>query len=255
MQALTPAAQQQVQQLSQRYGVSVDAVTTLLQALVNGNGSMAQFSHPELGGSGQWMQGGMLMLGDMFNHNLKAIVNNLCNDLNQLLYTQPFVISNTPYQGNWYPADLGMATASGSQNGLRYAYFANTRRLAVEVNGQVSVYDTLNHQIGGFSQQQGSGSSLLFSSQYGTVDVLNLPLLSGKGTLGTLFNQNQNQNVPQPIPVNNTNNNMQSQSNMPQTPLEVDIFDKIHKLADLRAKNIISEDEFASKKAELLSRL
>jgi hypothetical protein len=40
---------------------------TLLQALVNSNGTMAQFSHWELGGGGQWMRGGMTMVGDMFN--------------------------------------------------------------------------------------------------------------------------------------------------------------------------------------------
>jgi hypothetical protein len=38
---------------------------------------MAQFNHPEFAGSGQWMQGGMLMLGDMFNHALKGRVDAL----------------------------------------------------------------------------------------------------------------------------------------------------------------------------------
>src|SRR5688572_31759468 len=59
MQQLTPTAFQAVQNLSQRYGVSVDAVTTLLAAVNAGGGSMAQFYHPELGGGGQWMRGGM----------------------------------------------------------------------------------------------------------------------------------------------------------------------------------------------------
>jgi hypothetical protein len=34
-----------------------------------------------------------------------------------------------------------------------------------------------------------------------------------------------------------------------------DVFSTIEKLAELRAKGILSDDEFASKKAELLSRL
>jgi len=29
-----------------------------LESVVNGNGTMAQFSHPEFGGSGQWMRVG-----------------------------------------------------------------------------------------------------------------------------------------------------------------------------------------------------
>ena len=72
MRELNAEGQRLVSDLSQRYGVSDDAVTTLLRALVAGNGSMAQFSHPELGGMGQWSQGGMIMVGDMFNQGLKA---------------------------------------------------------------------------------------------------------------------------------------------------------------------------------------
>ena len=67
MPELTPDGQRIVIDLAQRYGFSPDAVTHLLIAVVNGNGAMAQFSHPEFGGSGQWMRGGMTMLGDMFN--------------------------------------------------------------------------------------------------------------------------------------------------------------------------------------------
>jgi len=61
---------------------------------------------------------------------------------------------------------------------VRYAYFATIRRLAIEVNGHVTLYDTLNHQIGGFSQQQSVGGSITFTSQYGLVDVKTLPIIS-----------------------------------------------------------------------------
>jgi len=66
MLKLTPQGQETVEKLARRHGVSTEAVMTLLQALVNGNGASAQFSHPDLGGSGQWMRGGMTMVGDMF---------------------------------------------------------------------------------------------------------------------------------------------------------------------------------------------
>ena len=75
---LTDQGRQKIDELARRYGVSTDAVMTMLQAVVNGNGSMAQFSHPELGGGGQWMRGGMTMVGDMFNYGLKAKVDGLC---------------------------------------------------------------------------------------------------------------------------------------------------------------------------------
>ncbi|MGO9108260.1 MAG: SHOCT domain-containing protein, partial [Thermoguttaceae bacterium] len=91
MQTLTEQGRQRINDLAQRYGVSTDAVMALLQALINGNRTMAQFNHPELGGSGQWLQGGMTMVGDMFNHGLKAKVDGVCTELSQILGQQPFV--------------------------------------------------------------------------------------------------------------------------------------------------------------------
>ena len=64
---------------------------------------------------------------------------------------------------------------------MRYAYFAQARRLAIELNGSVTVCDTQDHQIGGFSQQQSYGGSVTFSSQYGLVDVTRLPVVSVNG--------------------------------------------------------------------------
>jgi hypothetical protein len=40
-----------------------------------------------------------------------------------------------------------------------------------------------------------------------------------------------------------------------KTAQEIDIFAKIERLADLQQKGIVSPEEFAAKKAELLSRL
>jgi hypothetical protein len=80
-QLLTPEGEKIAGDLAGRHGFSVDAVTYMMYAMLNGNGSMAQFAHPEFGGSGQWMRGGMLMLGDMFNHGLKSRVDALCNEI------------------------------------------------------------------------------------------------------------------------------------------------------------------------------
>ena len=72
---VTAEAQQVISDISARYGLSQDAVVAMLYAVNSGGGTMAQFNIPELGGSGQWMRGGMTMVGDMFN--------------NCLLYTSP----------------------------------------------------------------------------------------------------------------------------------------------------------------------
>lgn len=52
MQRLTDQGWQKIIDLSQRYGVSTDAVMSMLQSVVNGNGTMAQFYIAELGGGG-----------------------------------------------------------------------------------------------------------------------------------------------------------------------------------------------------------
>jgi hypothetical protein len=74
MQNLTPAGQNIINDLAHRYRLSPDAVLHMLIAVNNGGGTMAQFSSAELGGSGQWMRGGMTMVGDMFNGSGKKLV-------------------------------------------------------------------------------------------------------------------------------------------------------------------------------------
>ena len=263
---LTDQGRQKIDELARRYAVSTDAVMTLLHAVVNGHGSMAQFSHPELGGGGQWMQGGMTMVGDMFNYGLKAKVDGLCSELSQLLAQQPFVPSpsvQTQSQGGaslfvpeppgrgagqWWPAELGSPNGSGGQNQIRYAYFSVARRLAVDLNGHVTVYDTLDHQIGGVSQQQGGGSSLTFTSQYGTVSVSSLPVVSVDGVPVDGEPRIAPARSPAPAPA-------APSALRDETGEEADIFAKIERLADLHRKGVLSEQEFSAKKAELLARL
>jgi hypothetical protein len=186
MLKLSPTAEQTISELAQRHGFSREAVLSMLESVVNGNGTMAQFDHPEFGGSGQWMGGGMTMVSDMFNDALKARIGALCSELSRLVASDStlargeslFVPQDPGAARHWWPAELGTPTSSGAQNDVRYAHFAQARRLAIEVHGRVTVYDTLDHELGGFSQQQSRGSSLSFHSQHGLVDVASLPVVS-----------------------------------------------------------------------------
>jgi hypothetical protein len=257
MQPLTHEGHEQLRSIAQRYGVSVEAATTLLDALQRGGGSMAQFNHPDLGGYGQWMRGGMIMVGDMFNNGLKATVDGLCNELNRLLDSGPFVPVQMQSQSGggygtqssygWWPNELGQPSSSGAQNDMRYAYFPATRRLAIDQNGIINVYDTLDHQIGGVSQQQGSGYSLSFSSQLGTVDLRQLPLVSTNAPGG--FPN------PEPPPPSYSVPPQPSFSQSAGSESEQDVFAKLERLGALKQKGLISEEEFAAKKAELLARI
>ena len=69
----------------------------------------------------------------------------------------------------WWPDELGSPASSGGQNDMRYAFFPKKHRLLVEKDGKKTVYDSGDHQISGVSQQSGSSSSLVFTSQSGLV--------------------------------------------------------------------------------------
>ena len=150
------------------------------QALQRGDGRLAQFSHPEFGGAGQWMQGGMIMLGDMFNQQLKSRVDSLCADIATLMASRPATASSPaskPHHDEWWPAGLSHPDIAGSQNALRYAYFADARRLVIDEYGKIITYDTQDHHISGVSQQHSSSGSLAFTSQHGIVNVALLPIV------------------------------------------------------------------------------
>lgn len=287
MRQLSPEGQTLVSGIAQRHGFSVDATLAMLDAVINGNGGMAQFDHPEFAGSGQWMRGGMTMVSDMFNQHLKGRVDALCSELANLVASQPDLVRSgsfqsqsqgghpstghgggqqpsnfgggSPPQGrdgfggaslfvpgttnDWWPSDLRFPNSTGAQNGVRYAYFGQARRLVIDVGGTVTVYDTLDHQIGGFSQQQSVGGTLGFSSQHGLIDVTSLPVVSSNG---------EPPRAPAPVqsPAASTPAHAASPSGH-----EKDVFATIEKLAGLRDKGILSPEEFQAKKVELLSRL
>lgn len=249
MQQLTPAGQNAVNDIAYRYNLSHDAVVHMLIAVNNGGGTMAQFNCPELGGAGQWMRGGMTMVGDMFNHGLKMTVDNLCNELAACLANNqvfPPLPQNSYGNNQWWPGDLGIPFSSGAQNNIRYAVFP--QRLAVEVNGQVSVYDTLNHQIGGVSQQQGGDSSLTFSSQFGTIAVSSLPLIQGNGLAPAPSTNFAAPPVYIDSPQAAANPAMGGNASQ-------EILDLLQKLAQLRDAGVLTPEEFNSKKQDLLNRL
>ena len=50
MRPLTPEGRRTINHLAQRYGFSSEAVMTMLQSVIEGHGTMAQFNHPEFGG-------------------------------------------------------------------------------------------------------------------------------------------------------------------------------------------------------------
>jgi hypothetical protein len=172
--------------------------------------------------------------------------------------------------GSPWPEELGQPSSSGSQNNLRYAFFPSTQRLAIDVNGQITVYDTGNHQIGGVSQQQSGDQSITFTSQFGTVRCADLPVVQVGQHYTAPDPSPSFTPPPEPAPVHDTSGRQdtapvqpqigpQTQAPAPSGPSSsvssVDIFAMIEQLANLHEKGILNDDEFSAKKAELLARL
>jgi Short C-terminal domain len=282
-----PEVENTIADIARRHGLSHEAVLAMLYALHVGGGTMAQFSIPELGGSGQWMQGGMTMVGgNMFDNALKARVDALCGELAQLLTTTSVFPPPMFTSANWWPANLGVPSAAGGQNNVRYAIFPGTRRLAIQIDGVTKVFDTGEHHIGGVQQQQQGGGygSVSFTSQFGTFDVSSLAELGTQrvGETPTAApapkHQAQYQSdrpAPQhqaqyqsdrPTPQHQAQYQSgpapqfapQTQPPAPASGASGDsaaIFAAIESLAGLHERGILSDEEFAAKKAELLGRL
>jgi hypothetical protein len=169
-----------------RHSISPDAVRTILRALRSGGGKMAQFSHPDFGGMSQWSSG-MTMVGDMFNNAMKSKLDAVCTELAAYVAETPSIDQGSGREGgavsyrsttqssDWWPANLGTASAVGAQNDLKYAVFPDSRRLAIKDGERVQIYDTGNHRIFGVAQAQSTDQTLTFSSQDGLVRVKDLP--------------------------------------------------------------------------------
>src|SRR5271154_655929 len=114
MTQLSPEGLRAVEEIAHRTGFSPDAVTSMLLSIIAGRGGMAQFSHPEFGGSGQWMAGGAIMVSDMFNNTLQARVDALCNQLSVLVQREPGISAAGSFQSQSQGsrADVGRASSS-----------------------------------------------------------------------------------------------------------------------------------------------
>ena len=245
-----------LQGLAERHGVSLEAVRHLLRALEAGQGNMAQFDHPDLGGFGQWSRGGMVMVGRMNDHALKARVDSLCTELAAALPSAGFREGASP--GQWWPDGLGQPASVGAQNATRYAYFPGTGRLAVETDGRLALYDTGGRVVTGASQQQGGTASFRFSGPQGSFSLDDLTPVPVDGSSG------ESPSVPASPPAAAASAAASASARPTAEPAPPrpapgaapgDVLTILERLADLRAKGVLTDAEFSAKKAELLARL
>lgn len=237
--------------LAEDYGFATDAVRHLCAAVRDGGGDMAVFDHPEFLGPGQWMRGGLIMITDPGDRVLKNRIDAVCNALSRILRAQASEAA-APHrriradarawdtQGNlrqaWWPAEYGDPAVTGETEWLAYAYFDAPRRLAVRRGGQIAWYDTGTHRITGLARDpEGSNDTLVMTSTRAEVPVAMLSPVSVEAEDAGATDQGA-------------------------PPRHADggggaILDAIERLGVLRQQGVLTEDEFAAKKRELLDRL
>jgi len=166
-------------QLARQYGFSESAVQHMAQAVRHGGGRMAQFNHPEFGGSGQWMPG-MIMIGDMMNTGLKTRVQALVEALLEMSPQTPTTMPPMQME-TWWDASLGRPDTAGRQNDIAYAYFREQDQLLVKRGKHIVGYATNGQIILGVQQQQSNQrATLVFQTTTGSVSEDDLTALFEK---------------------------------------------------------------------------
>ena len=246
---MATTTEQRVDAIGARHGFGAEAARVMWQAVLAGGGTMAQFHHPEFGGNGQWMRHGMLMVSVFDNDGLRARVGALCEELAELHaqagHAGSDEASTSPGASRW-PADLGTPSTSGAQNGMRYGFFPQHRRLAIEDEQGMQLYDTGDHTIQGVSQQQGSTlRGLRFASQHGVIDLAQLRAVpvsrmpESATTADRAVPAAAKGPTPPPVEPGNA----------------MEALALLKTLGDLARDGVLTPQEFADKKAELLRRL
>jgi hypothetical protein len=111
----------------------------------------------------------------------------------------------------------------------------------------------LDHAIGGVQQQQGAlPGTLSFTSQYGTFTVESLPLVSPARSTPPAPEPAANPasaTRPEPPTVGSAERTAAARTDADA------VLVALERLGDLHQHGVLTDDEFAAKKAELLSRL
>ncbi len=92
---------------------------------------------------------------------------------------RPLNVRQAGVVNSCWPLELGIASTSGSSPDMRYAYFPQNRRLAVEWHGVLTIYDTAEFQFRGMLRAHASeaiGISIL--TQRGRIRLSDLATVS-----------------------------------------------------------------------------
>jgi hypothetical protein len=85
-------------------------------------------------------------------------------------YTSMRPVTPLPKLNQWWSDGLGSPSASGAQDGTRYAFFPDRKLLLIERFGKLQKFHTGAHRIGGVSQIS-RGQAMVFTTRRGPLKL------------------------------------------------------------------------------------
>ena len=79
---------------------------------------------------------------------------------------------------SWPPPQLRRPTSSGTHGNVKFAFFADKKRLLIETDGALQIFDSGAHQIREVDEPGGERPTVEFISQNGRHPICELRLLS-----------------------------------------------------------------------------
>jgi hypothetical protein len=83
-----------------------------------------------------------------------------------------------PAKTSWWPPNLRRPSKSGAHGTLKFAFFADKRRLLVESGELLLLFDCGEHQIREVEERFGQESGIVFTSQNGLHPIGDLRLIN-----------------------------------------------------------------------------
>ena len=232
------------------------------------HGSQAQFNHPDLGGMGQWSGGGMIMIGDMFNQGLKHRVDALCNELAGLVRSNP---RSTPasrkarWRGQSVRRGIGFAEPLVAAGTGRARVGRRAERNAIRIFPALAASRSTGRS--GPRIRLGRASAVGLFATAGRRSIADLHQPIRRRSLADLPLVRRRADRPRSVALCARRRRRRTPQAAPSAaavaaPTDCacprfsdDVLRTMERLAELRRKDILTEEEFSAEKAELLARL
>ncbi|MDQ7026023.1 MAG: hypothetical protein Q9P01_01710 [Anaerolineae bacterium] len=189
--------------IARKYALPIEVVRQLASELEKTGGQSVRFDIKGLGGKGLWRINQAASVGNGFNTALNEVVTDLCNDISTEIHaingaeseastmiskdelalkvdlddTVTLLAPTTLKPKSWWPEHYGQdPEKTGNVTGMRFAYFAQQRRLILSQGLRNRIFDTGDYNVQNVVAGQESGFfNLIVLTIEGDIQLADLP--------------------------------------------------------------------------------